>query len=388
MLEPLAGYLAERAAPEETGRFLSGLSKEERANALMRLKDRLDYVSADRLFAILRDPQITPWERNNLIVGNQNLGLEHAAAFLAAVKETAGGFDIREIQRFWRNNLLDHPAETAAAMRSALQSGSMGSLSLLPLVKEMSEEGQSQPLRQLLKALPAEYSAAPQALLAFRDAMADPAADLSGAVQQLSDADVRNQVLLAVFHNPGTGEQYAQTLTLLQRLPPAQQIEAFRHFSIQRDSVETLAPLVRGLLESSASPAEELTRAAQSVAANLSHENGGAMQWAEALPAGPVHEAARGSAFYSWVQQDAVGASAWLDTQPREFPKRDDMVMQLATQISGSDPERAWHWAATATDPATRRRLQEMILPKWLVTDPEAARAAAPLAPPSGNSQP
>lgn len=379
MLEPLANYLAHSAAPEDVAGFLAGLTKEERHGALEKLRESLTDASADRLLTFLKNPRLSADELGleMLMDKNFHLGPEQAARYISAVRQNSD-YGSSGVTDFWQRNLASHPAETIATMQGLLQSGAISRQMLLALSAGMSVDGPSAPLRKMLEALPEEHRAAPQALLALRDGLINPAADLT-ALSELHDVAARRAVLLQVYQNMQSQEQQRQGLALLLRLPPAQQAEALNFFPVQPDSARVLAPVVRGLLESAAAPSGDLIQAVGRVAVRLPHENGTAMQWLDSLPAGQPRDSARADAFYTWAVNDASAASAWLDAQPRGTPQRDRMVTTLVSQIVVADPERAWHWAATASDPEVRRTLQETVLPRWLATDPVAARAAAPL---------
>ncbi|MDB6134689.1 MAG: hypothetical protein JWM59_2932 [Verrucomicrobiales bacterium] len=98
-------------------------------------------------------------------------------------------------------------------------------------------------------------------------------------------------------------------------------------------------------------------------------------EWAASLPQGPAWNAAVSLAGQSWVEQDIVAASAWLDSLPQR-EGRDSVVESLVERIASENPESAFAWARTLGNPSMRYETLMTTLSGWAEKDSAAAQAA------------
>ena len=79
----------------------------------------------------------------------------------------------------------------------------------------------------------------------------------------------------------------------------------------------------------------------------------GAAAWAESLPDETLRTQAVGNVINQYARADAYAASAWLATLPTG-PSRDRGSITLARAIAKDQPQEAWQWSLSITDPSTR----------------------------------
>lgn len=89
-----------------------------------------------------------------------------------------------------------------------------------------------------------------------------------------------------------------------------------------------------------------------------------AMTWAAGQSDAGLREKATGAAMESWAKEDAWGASQWIDALP-PGEQRDVAAHHLARVLRNDEPESAWTWAASISDPAIRLEARSAILRKW-----------------------
>ena len=80
--------------------------------------------------------------------------------------------------------------------------------------------------------------------------------------------------------------------------------------------------------------------------------------------------------FAQWLTSDPGAASAWLDAQPAA-PWKDRAADTLATATAGDDPQRAFAWVESISDPATRDSARLNCWREWNKLDPAAAESWA-----------
>ncbi len=100
-----------------------------------------------------------------------------------------------------------------------------------------------------------------------------------------------------------------------------------------------------------------------------------AITWLNENLRGPQREQAMKSAIQNYTHaHGARGASEWVAPQP-PGPLRDAVASGLVTALAYSDPEAAFAWGESITDPAKRSAALQETMRGWLSTDPWAARA-------------
>ncbi len=127
--------------------------------------------------------------------------------------------------------------------------------------------------------------------------------------------------------------------------------------------------------------------AASDIASEISEhyfkqDHAAAVAWTDQLPGG-LREAALGRIASEWVQEDPLPASQLISSLPAGAG-RDAATVSLVSGIVNTDPEGAYHWAASMTDPESRLQTLTQCIQIWKDTNPTAARAAvlaAPLSP-------
>lgn len=100
-----------------------------------------------------------------------------------------------------------------------------------------------------------------------------------------------------------------------------------------------------------------------------------ALAWAAGYSDAGLREKAAGAAVEAWAKEDAWGASQWLDAQP-PGEQRDVAAHHLARVLRTDDPESAWIWAGSISDPATRMEARAAVLRKWRDSSAADAQAA------------
>lgn len=99
-----------------------------------------------------------------------------------------------------------------------------------------------------------------------------------------------------------------------------------------------------------------------------------ALTWAETLP-----DSGRAAAFEAIAMRravdDALTVSQWIDTMPRGA-LRDGATRGLCGQLANSEPDSAWTWAMTVTDPAVRLETMSGVYYEWAKKNRSAASAA------------
>ncbi|MES2709093.1 MAG: hypothetical protein V4726_21030 [Verrucomicrobiota bacterium] len=100
-----------------------------------------------------------------------------------------------------------------------------------------------------------------------------------------------------------------------------------------------------------------------------------ALAWASGQTDAGLREKAVGAAMESWAREDAWGASQWIDAQPAG-EQRDIAAHHLARVLRTDEPESAWTWTGSISDPAIRLEAQSAVLRKWRDSSAGDARAA------------
>ncbi|MES2709448.1 MAG: hypothetical protein V4726_22810 [Verrucomicrobiota bacterium] len=101
----------------------------------------------------------------------------------------------------------------------------------------------------------------------------------------------------------------------------------------------------------------------------------GVMDWAAGLQ-DPVDQAAAWRAVSeAWTREDSWQASNWISSLPAG-PGRDAAVQAMTSEISAADPDLAWSWARSMTDPALRAEALASAAESWRRKDPAALEAA------------
>lgn len=78
---------------------------------------------------------------------------------------------------------------------------------------------------------------------------------------------------------------------------------------------------------------------------------------------------------YGWSSVDSHRASEWVDDLD-PGPSRNAASAGLAEELSGEQPDMAFQWAASITDPELRLHTLEQVLGAWRTSDPTEAEAA------------
>lgn len=106
----------------------------------------------------------------------------------------------------------------------------------------------------------------------------------------------------------------------------------------------------------------------------------------ELLAAVPPEELAKTSADLIRVWDDMEASGQWLNTLP-EGPVKNAAAQAYALESAKENPQAAFQWAATITDPAARARTQRRVFTAWHDADPAAAAAWLPQSGWSGAQQ-
>lgn len=123
-------------------------------------------------------------------------------------------------------------------------------------------------------------------------------------------------------------------------------------------------------------PAESTISAVTTVAAGWGASDPlAALAWAAGQSDAGLREKAAGAAVESWAKEDAWGASQWLNDQP-PGEQRDVAAHHLARVLRSDDPESAWVWAGSISDPAIRMEARAAVLRKWRDSSSADAQAA------------
>jgi hypothetical protein len=98
-----------------------------------------------------------------------------------------------------------------------------------------------------------------------------------------------------------------------------------------------------------------------------------AATWASELPPGKAQEQAVTTSVTNWTMKDPPAVAAWL----QQFPAsevRDRAVATYALMLTIVDPAAGGEWVSQVNDPWRRTRAAEGIFWRWHLADPTAAR--------------
>ena len=136
-------------------------------------------------------------------------------------------------------------------------------------------------------------------------------------------------------------------------------------------------------LDFSAAPGDAYSDMAGDLAGQWSRfDPESAANWAQTLPAknDAQHHAFERVADH-WVEQDTLGASEWVGGLP-EGELRDIAARRLVEHITPSDPDAAYQWALSMSDPGDQTEMLHQVFEQWQERDPQSAEAtwnAAPI---------
>ncbi len=149
----------------------------------------------------------------------------------------------------------------------------------------------------------------------------------------------------------------------LQMANPAQAQQVFQRFTATLDPGTAPSPESKGV--------------ARSLASTLTENNPQqAITWAQGLPSGGLRDEAVAGIASKWAGYDAMATSQWVGGLPAG-DGRDLAAGQLVTAIARDDPESAWAWATSITDPTKRRQAAAAALQSWKARGAtDSARAA------------
>lgn len=140
--------------------------------------------------------------------------------------------------------------------------------------------------------------------------------------------------------------------------------------------LENLAPFLADL-----PPSADSLRAVTSLAGTWSQlDPRAAIEWASRQKDNPTRAACVASAIQGWAHHDSNGAAVWLDAQP-PGSIRDAATLPLVAQLKDTEPESAWEWAGTISNPTLRSQTRREAFAAWAAADPDAAAAALDTAP-------
>ena len=106
-----------------------------------------------------------------------------------------------------------------------------------------------------------------------------------------------------------------------------------------------------------------------------------AADWAQTLPTeGEAQQHAIERVADHWVEQDTLGASEWVGSLP-EGELRDIAARRLVEHITPSDPDAAYQWALSMSDPGHQTEMLHEVFEQWQERDPQSAEAALNAAP-------
>ncbi len=98
------------------------------------------------------------------------------------------------------------------------------------------------------------------------------------------------------------------------------------------------------------------------------------MDWAAGLQ-DPVDQAsAWRAAAAAWTKEDSWQASQWVAGLP-QGQGRDAAVQAMTSEISRTDPDLAWNWALSMTDPNLRSEALSVAALSWRMKDPASLQA-------------
>lgn len=109
----------------------------------------------------------------------------------------------------------------------------------------------------------------------------------------------------------------------------------------------------------------------------VKHDGPATMEWLSTKPA-LKHDRrnALRDAFSSWRRHDQEGLFAWIESVgPENVEPWLEPVIEVYGMALASEPDRAFVWADTLSDPKQREAVLIMVARRWLKDDPEAAEA-------------
>jgi hypothetical protein len=162
----------------------------------------------------------------------------------------------------------------------------------------------------------------------------------------------------------------------LATLPDGEEREQALQFYATTFESAALDPAIRAWLSSMPGKAPPGAAAAiKTVAESLAlTDPAEANEWLGSIK-NPELQAEAAVAFgQRWMRVDPPAFSQWINEFPAS-PLRDRLVLTLVRDLA-SDPERAFKWAATISDPDTRNEAVRAAHDIWRRTDPAAAEAA------------
>lgn len=106
-----------------------------------------------------------------------------------------------------------------------------------------------------------------------------------------------------------------------------------------------------------------------------SQDRKNALMWAGTLTNPQEQAAAWKSIARPWLQEDSQQASTWIASLPAG-PPRDATVVVMAEQILTRDPDLAWEWALTLTDPDLKFNTLQKTATAWLANDAASLQQA------------
>lgn len=98
-------------------------------------------------------------------------------------------------------------------------------------------------------------------------------------------------------------------------------------------------------------------------------------KWAASLQDGQAKIGAVRTLAFNWSRKDFDGATQWIGSMP-DGQARDSAVHGILGTVAERDPAAAFEWATTIGDEHLRSGQMEVVVRKWINSDPDKARAA------------
>lgn len=198
----------------------------------------------------------------------------------------------------------------------------------------------------------------------------------------LSDHHLQREVVSEATHqwardNPDAALEWANTL------------EGDTGLAAMRGVIGTIADhdprAAAGMIDQmdfSTAPADAYTDMTGDLAGHWSRfDPHAAADWAQTLPTeGEAQQHAIERVADHWVEQDTLGASEWMGSLP-EGEIRDIAARRLVEHIAPSDPDAAYQWALSMSDPGHQTEMLHEVFEQWQERDPQGAEATLNAAP-------